>query len=268
MEVKNKMEELKLSGKIVIKGKIKLETGLAIGGSKTSLEIGGMDNPVIKDSKGVPYIPGSSIKGKIRSLLEQSMYPLRKDDKNDGKGYFSDSVHKFSDDKKIDEIFRIFGATDVTEPGRGIFRDSDFDIEHFKENSYVLFKNLELEYTEDKMENTLDRISAAANPRHLERVPKGAQFNFEMILDLYLQTDRDLLKVLFKGIKLLEDDYLGGSGSRGSGKVAFENMSVVFRSIDFYAGKETETVLVEGFDLKDIQSEDWYKNNVFSKINL
>lgn len=265
------MEELQLSGKIIIKGKISLETGLTIGGSKTSLEIGGMDNPVIKDAVGVPYIPGSSIKGKIRSLLEQSMYPLRTEEEarkmNDGLGYFTESIHRFTDEEKVDEIFRIFGAPDVNEPGRGIFRDSEFDLKHFKENSKILFKNLELDYTEDKIENTIDRISAMANPRHLERVPRGAQFNFEIIFDLYSNADKELLKVLFKGMKLLEDDYLGGSGTRGSGKVAFKNVSIIFRSIDFYVGEKKETILEEDFNLKDISNEEWY-NNVFGKMDL
>ena len=72
------MEELKLKGKIILRGKINIETGLAIGGNKNTFDVGGIDSPVIKDSKGLPYIPGSSLKGKLRSLLEQSMYPLRR----------------------------------------------------------------------------------------------------------------------------------------------------------------------------------------------
>lgn len=271
MEGENKMEEYQLKGKVILKGKIIIETGLAIGGSKTSLDIGGMDNPVIKDSKGFPYIPGSSIKGKLRSLLEQSLYPLRIDDKRDGKGYFEEKmvIHKFKDETKYkeDPIVKIFGVPDIKEPGRGIFRDSYFDEEHFKKNREQLFKNLELEFTEDKIENTIDRISATANPRHLERVPMGAQFDFEIILDIFSEDDKSLLMTLFQGLRLLEDDYLGGSGSRGSGKITFNNMSMVFRSIDYYSVEKDQKLLVDQFNLNDVKNKEWFVN-VFNKINI
>ncbi len=270
MEVEIKMD-YKLEGKIVISGKIEIETGLTIGGSKTSLDIGGMDNPVIKDSKGIPYIPGSTIKGKLRSLLEQCLYPLRYKDENDGGGYFDESmvIHKFKDPSSYSEdpVTKIFGNPDVNEPGRGIFRDSYLDEIHFNEHRNKLFKNLDLEFTEDKIENSIDRISASAVPRHLERVPNGAQFNFEIILDLFSSNDQDLLKELIKGLKLLEDDYLGGSGTRGSGKVAFKDIQMVYRSVEYYASEKDEISLIGQVDLIDIVDEKWYKD-VFDKINL
>ncbi|WP_297499767.1 type III-A CRISPR-associated RAMP protein Csm3, partial [Thermococcus sp.] len=58
-------------GKVVIRGRIKALTGLHIGSQRDVSEIGGIDNPVIKDPHtGLPYIPGSSLKGKLRSLFE------------------------------------------------------------------------------------------------------------------------------------------------------------------------------------------------------
>ncbi|MBA7521898.1 hypothetical protein ES705_14010 [subsurface metagenome] len=267
--MQNKMEKYHLKGKIIIKGKIVVKTGLAIGGSTTSLDIGGMDSPVIKDGKGVPYIPGSSIKGKLRSLLEQSYYPLRAKDQKDGKGYFhpSQSIHMF-DNNTVDSIMRIFGAPDTKEPVRCIFRDAYLDYDHFEKNREELFKSLELTFTEDKIENVIDRISARAMPRHLERVPMGAYFDFEIIFDLFSEEDKELLKTLFQGLRLLEDDYLGGSGSRGSGKVSFVGMSMLFRSIDYYKNEQKETSLVDKeFNLKDIESEDWFAN-VIGKINI
>ncbi|MFN4227892.1 MAG: type III-A CRISPR-associated RAMP protein Csm3, partial [Candidatus Ratteibacteria bacterium] len=60
-----------LKGKIIIKGFIEVKTGLRIGGTTTGLKIGGLDQPVIKDPLGRPYIPGSSLKGKLRSLIEK-----------------------------------------------------------------------------------------------------------------------------------------------------------------------------------------------------
>lgn len=262
------MEQYQLKGKVILTGKIKIITGLAIGGSKTSLDIGGVDNPVIKDSKGIPYIPGSTIKGKLRSLLEQSYYPLRTEDKNDGNGLFHPKliVHQF-EDGTIDDIIKIFGLPEVSEPGRGIFRDSCMDVEHFEVNKELIFKNLELDYTEDKIENTVDRISARANPRHLERVPTGTQFDIEIILDLFSENDKELIEVLFQGLKLLEDDYLGGSGSRGSGKIRFENMNVTLRDSSYYTHEKAEISLAEDFNFKDVENKEWF-TNVYSKINL
>jgi CRISPR-associated protein Csm3 len=269
MEEIKKMEELQLKGKVIISGVIKIETGIAIGGSTTSLDIGGMDNPVIKDAKGFPYIPGSSLKGKLRSLLEQTLYPLRYEDKGDDGGYFDKNmvIHKFKDPDKVDEIMKIFGSPDVDQPVRGIFRDAFLDISHFEENREILFKNLELEFTEDKIENSIDRISARANPRHLERVPPGSRFAFEIILDLFCEEDKELLKTLMQGLKLLEDDYLGGSGTRGSGKILLEKVSMIFRSIKYYTTEKAQAVLIENFTLKDIEQEDWFPN-VIGKINF
>ena len=263
--------EYKLEGKIILAGKIQIETGLAIGGNKTSLDIGGIDNPVIKDSKGIPYIPGSTIKGKLRSLLEQSLYPLRGEDAKDGAGYFHPTmvIHKFEDkaDYAKDPITKIFGNPDVNEPGRGIFRDSYLDLGHFRENREQLVRNLELEFTEDKIENSIDRISARANPRHLERVPYGSQFDFEIILDLFSSADKKLLMELIKGLKLLQDDYLGGSGTRGSGKVSFNSITMRYRSIEYYTSEKDEVILADNITLFDIQDDKWY-NDVYSKISL
>ena len=266
------MEEYKLKGKIILRGKIKIETGLAIGGNKNTMDVGGIDSPVIKDAKGLPYIPGSSLKGKLRSLLEQSMYPLRRkqeaQQKKDGKGYFDESltIHRFLDTSKVDEVIQIFGSPDVDNPVRGIFRDSRFDLDYFKANKLELFNNLELEFTEEKIENSIDRISARANPRHLERVPTGARFDFEIILDLYSDQDKQLLNMLLQGLKLLEDDYLGGSGTRGSGKIKFSVDAMEYRSVGYYKGEEKEIHLVDKKDLDEINNQEWLEN-AFSKIS-
>lgn len=266
------MEENKLKGKIILRGKIKIETGLAIGGNKNTMDVGGIDSPVIKDAKGLPYIPGSSLKGKLRSLLEQSMYPLRRkqeaQQRKDGKGYFDESltIHRFLDTSKVDEVIQIFGSPDVDNPVRGIFRDSRFDLDYFKANKIELFNNLELEFTEEKIENSIDRISARANPRHLERVPTGARFDFEIILDLYSEQDKHLLNALLQGLKLLEDDYLGGSGTRGSGKIKFSVDEMEYRSVGYYKGEEKEIHLVDKKDLDEINNQEWL-DNAFSKIS-
>ena len=72
MSAHTSQTELKLIGKLILEGEMTCETGLHVGAGKGSLEIGGSDNPVVKDAFGRPYVPGSSLRGKIRSLLEQT----------------------------------------------------------------------------------------------------------------------------------------------------------------------------------------------------
>src|SRR3989338_11494456 len=72
-----------------ITGIMQCVSGLRIGGSKDTIEIGGMDNPIIRNPLDkFPYIPGSSIKGKMRSLLEWEI---------DGKLGRDGNVHQFKD---------------------------------------------------------------------------------------------------------------------------------------------------------------------------
>ncbi|GAV22390.1 type III-A CRISPR-associated RAMP protein Csm3 [Carboxydothermus pertinax] len=242
------MEELKLLGKIIIKGKIKTLTGLHIGGSQGSIEIGGIDNSVIKDEKGRPYIPGSSLKGKLRSLLESF------------EDYLSPSklvYQKKTDDSEIkihicnDEncaVCTIFGRNagnykkvgdgeltydemkNVTTPTRLYIRDACLDEESIKD----IKPNLDLEWTEVKFENSIDRITSAANPRQTERVPRGAEFCFELVYNVLREKDKELFSKVLTAMKLLEDDYLGGSGSRGYGKIMFKDLAVYWKSREEY----------------------------------
>ncbi len=192
---------MKLVAKHILKGNIKLETGLHIGGAKSSLDIGGLDSPVIKTAKGVPYIPGSSLKGKIRSLLAL---------KEGAEDIESESQ----------ELKQLFGCPD--KKAMLIFRDAKLDTEAFKKLNF----NKDLlasEYTEEKFENVIERTTGkASNPRQIERVPAGAVFNFEIVLNQYDNDVKDLRTILKEGIALLNDDYLGGSGTRGYGQVKME----------------------------------------------
>lgn len=192
---------MKLVAKHILKGNIKLETGLHIGGAKSSLDIGGLDSPVIKTAKGVPYIPGSSLKGKIRSLLAL---------KEGAEDIESESQ----------ELKQLFGCLD--KKAMLIFRDAKLDTEAFKKLNF----NKDLlasEYTEEKFENVIERTTGkASNPRQIERVPAGAVFNFEIVLNQYDNDVKDLRTILKEGIALLNDDYLGGSGTRGYGQVKME----------------------------------------------
>lgn len=196
--------------KIKINTSITLITGLHIGGNSENVEIGGIDNPVIKlASKGdVPYIPGSSLKGKMRCLLEQAA-----------------GAPKVGLDAKVNNLFGITenkrNGIDDNKPSKLIVRDA-----MLTDESKVLLlacDNLDMPYTENKWENSIKRTEGKAeNPRQTERVPAGAVFNAEFIINVWDDDDELELMALFeKGIRLLENDYLGGSGSRGYGQIKF-----------------------------------------------
>lgn len=205
------MEENKMSRlikKIKIQYTIKVLTGLHIGGSSDNVEIGGIDNPVIKLGDGKPYIPGSSLKGKIRSLLEQS------------KG-----ATTVGDNSEINKLFGASGKDDAT-LSKVIFRDfylTDDSIEELDKSDY-----LPMPYTENKYENVIGRLTGKAQHlRQTERVPAGAKFEGEIILNIWDDNDdneQKFTKMLEEGISLLENDYLGGSGSRGYGQVKLEEI--------------------------------------------
>lgn len=218
---------MKLTGKFIINGEIKCETGLHIGGSKTALDIGGIDLNVIKTANGIPYIPGSSLKGKLRSMLareEGSENP--KNDSDTIKEIFGDSPSGKDDPGKITRL---------------IVRDCYLKNWEKMLNKEGDFKELELDYTESKWENTIDRKSGTAgNPRQIERVPAEAIFSFEIVYDIYDDKKNNKFKKeihleeIKKALRLLQDDYLGGSGSRGYGKIVFENLSAVEKTIKNY----------------------------------
>lgn len=190
--------------KIKVTTSLTLITGLHVGGSKENVEIGGIDNPVIRTAfkDNQPYIPGSSLKGKIRSLLEQ--------------------IAGSAEVGRNDEINDIFGFAKDNKPSKLIFRDA-----YLNKTSVKLLEeseNLDMPYTEGKWENSINRLSGVAtNPRQTERIPAGVSFDVEIIINVW-DNDEDgekSFELLEKGINALENDYLGGSGSRGYGQVKF-----------------------------------------------
>src|SRR5512142_1006928 len=232
MSAHTSQTELKLIGKLILEGEMACETGLHVGAGKGSLEIGGSDNPVVKDAFGRPYVPGSSLRGKIRALLEQSSglaVPSELVFLSRRKGQ---EVRIHQSDRPDDEICLLFGRNpgrmervagdplDSTQasPARLAVYDAPLVMESI---TAQMRENLDDELTEVKSENSIDRITSQANPRTLERVPSGARFHFRMVLDILCAEDRELLPRLFEGMRLLEDDTLGGGGSRGSGRVRF-----------------------------------------------
>lgn len=200
--------------KIEIKGKIILETGMHIGGSTQFAAIGAVDSPVIRDAfTDLPMIPGSSLKGKIRTLLAKKY--------NNGK---LDVPNK--DDIKVR---RLFGSSEGDiKSSRLIFSDSILS------NAEEL-KQIGVSSTEIKVENTINRITAIANPRQIERAVRGSEFDFSIIYNAEEESEiKEDLEILKEGLKFLEYDYLGGNGSRGYGRVKIDGlkMDVVVGEID------------------------------------
>jgi len=213
---------------IIIKGKIIAETGLMIGSSSSALEIGGTDKQIIRnpiDKK--PYIPGSSLKGKMRSLLEISRGTISNEGREPG-GPTQNPEHEAA--QLFGHIKQVKSGQDKQQPSRLVVRDGVLT----KESADKL-KDTELVYTEIKAENSINRITAEANPRFFERVPKSAEFELNMTLKIFNYSDQEkMLDLVFECMRLVEDDYLGGGGSRGNGQVKFHLESVSKRTPDFY----------------------------------
>jgi len=214
----------KLEKKYIITGIVRLETGLMIGASSSTLEIGGTDKQIVRHPiTKVPYIPGSSLKGKMRSLIELT------------RGEIGIERDNFGPTQNPDHLpAQLFGhirdrnlpkEKQKQRPSRFIVRDG-----MLTDASAKWLKGTELPYTEVKAENSIDRITAAANPRFFERVPKGAEFDLNMVLNVFdLDTDKNgekFLNLVFDALRLVQDDYLGGGGSRGNGQVTFRLSSI------------------------------------------
>lgn len=207
-----------------IKGTLHLLSGLHIGAGDAEMRIGGTDNPVIKHPHtNEPYIPGSSLKGKVRSLLELRSGLMGE---SRGKPLSASLARSVAPDKRpeAERIVKLFGsggadadAIAALGPTRVSFADCSLS-----EKCRSKAREQMLPLTEVKSENSIDRIKGVAeNPRQTERVPAGLEFDFAISLKVLAENEEDLLTTLLEGLKLLEWDALGGSGSRGYGRVRF-----------------------------------------------
>lgn len=232
-----------IRGKVLIEGVLVVKTGLHIGSQVAQMEIGSIDSPVIRDPlTHRPYIPGSSLKGKLRALVERSIQdPPIVFNRKGGPG-----VYRHECSNPLCPSCRLFGSTagsrdEQNQPGRLAVRDL-----FLTEDSAQELERLDtgLLYTEWKFENALDRLTAAANPRQIERVPAGSRFDFQLVytLDAAPEIAAEDLDRIFLGLRLLEDDALGGHGSRGYGRVAFTKIRVRRRDIAYYKGQKSDEV--------------------------
>jgi len=216
--------EHKLFKKILITGEITTLTGLHIGGTNNAMTIGGVDSGVIRNPlNDQPYIPGSSIKGKMRSLLEIAHGYIV--EVNMGRVKYGGS----SESSLITaQLFGTARGDDQQRPSRVIARDGALlNTKQFEESDFY--------YTETKTEVVIDRITSAAMPRKMERVPAGAKFSLGIVLNVFEGDDeKRLLDAIFKSLQLVQDDYLGGHGSRGSGQVDIVINQVLEKDRNYY----------------------------------
>ena len=188
-------------GKIEITGRVEVVTGMHIGGSNAFAAIGAVDSPVVKDARtNRPMLPGSSFKGKLRSLLAKA---------------FNDKVVKHEADHP--RIIRLFGSAQKEHVKCSRILVPDMFL---TESSVKELQDRDLGFTEVKFENTISRTTAVANPRQIERVVRGTSFELDLIYNAEVGEEvLEDMETLAQGLKLLQYDYLGGHGSRGYGKV-------------------------------------------------
>jgi len=230
---------IKLHGRVFIQAEVEAVTGLHIGGSSEGMEIGGVDNSVIRDTVTQrPYIPGSSLRGKMRSQLEKSLGLPQ------NKPIGGVVIHSCKFPKNYNHnvgcpvcyVFGVPGEVESSGPTLLVVRDCFLTAESVARLDKA---QTDAAYTEFKTEVAIDRVTSAATPRSLERVPAGAVFGpLEMVFSIYEKADIERLKYVLDGLQLLEDDYLGGSGSRGSGKVVFRKINVAARSSNNYSERK------------------------------
>lgn len=224
-------EQSSLQGKIKIMATLTLETGLHIGAASDFAPIGAVDSPFIRDPlTKLPIIPGSSLKGKLRTLLAKSY----------AEGYTLNAI-----ENDTEEIQRLFGLGASKNSKSRASRLQFFDLK-MTDDSFKKFSAMDLDtyIGEVKFENTIDRLTAVANPRQIERVPAGVQFDFQLVYNIEnFDEVKEDMKILADGLKLLQMDYLGGSGSRGYGRISFANFEFEPFSINEEKKSEIENTL-------------------------
>ncbi len=198
---------------VKLTGQIELLSGLHIGGGDDTMKIGGIDNGVIKDvNSDKPYIPGSSLKGKMRSLLEWHIGVV-----GVGDGSPHNSKVQLPQDDKLKQnaqtLLKLFGD-----------KEGAFGITRINVGDCTLNETTkDMILSEAKYENVINRQKGTAeHPRQTERVPAGVKFNYDIRVKILDEDDEnELIEMVKKGFELIESDYLGGSGSRGYGRVKF-----------------------------------------------
>lgn len=214
--------------KIRINGDVLVKTGMHIGGSSAFAAIGAVDSPIVRDVRSnLPLLPGSSLKGKMRSLLAKEFNEALQDPDNDH-----------------ERITRLFGSAKKGQVKRSRLLFSDMVLANETELRQAGLQSM----TEVKFENSISRLTAVANPRQIERTVRGSIFELGLIYEVEKEDEvLEDMETLAEGIRLLQYDYIGGSGSRGYGKIAFKNLNAetVIGSVDEQLMEECNKILID-----------------------
>jgi CRISPR-associated protein Csm3 len=236
---------VQLQSRLFLTFTICAETGLHIGGSPGILSIGNVDNPVIRDPiTRRPYIPGSSLRGKMRSQMEKQYGRPQNTRVGQVRIHTCKTAAEYHT-CHVCQTFGIPGEHEHSETSRLVVRDARLT----DDSADILDKaRTDLPFTEVKWESAIDRVTSAATPRQQERVPAGARFAGELVFSCYSRDDTErnmqeltLFQNVLEGLELVEEDYLGGQGARGSGKVAFTNLALTIKMNKQFGGQQ-ETV--------------------------
>ena len=214
--------------KIRINGDVLVKTGMHIGGSSAFAAIGAVDSPIVRDVRSnLPLLPGSSLKGKMRSLLAKEFNEALQDPDNDH-----------------ERITRLFGSAKKGQVKRSRLLFSDMVLANETELRQAGLQSM----TEVKFVNSISRLTAVANPRQIERTVRGSIFELGLIYEVEKEDEvLEDMETLAEGIRLLQYDYIGGSGSRGYGKIAFKNLNAetVIGSVDEQLMEECNKILID-----------------------
>ena len=214
--------------KIRINGDILVKTGMHIGGSSAFAAIGAVDSPIVRDVRSnLPLLPGSSLKGKMRSLLAKEFNEALQDPDNDH-----------------EKITRLFGSAKKGQVKRSRLLFSDMVLANETELRQAGLQSM----TEVKFENSISRLTAVANPRQIERTVRGSIFELGLIYEVEKEDEvLEDMETLAEGMRLLQYDYIGGNGSRGYGKIAFKNLNVetVIGSVDEQLMAKCNKILID-----------------------
>jgi CRISPR-associated protein Csm3 len=224
---------------IIISGELIVETGLHIGGEVESVQIGDAEKVIIRDpNSDLPYVPGSSLKGTMRSLLELFVLETRSNLMEGDVGQSCTCGEC--------PVCVVFGAP-FRDPHQGPTRLIVRDAHPTPDTVARWLASPEIiEGAEVKWENNIDRFSAKSTARMIERVPKGSKFAFEMIYGVYCVGDYLNFPRVLEGMKLLEDGYLGGHGTRGYGRIRFDRITLTKRTAAFYQGTAQSVPIATG----------------------
>jgi len=259
-----------LHGRIFLRAEIAMLTGLHIGGAAAGLEIGGVDKPVIRNARtNQPYIPGSSLKGKLRSLLEKAYgAPQTFSINRDVFVHLPESMEQYQQHQMIAGVFGTLPERRgfrISSPTRLTVRDVQLTQESVEDLKKM---RTDLPFTGVKWEAAIDRVTSAAAPRQIERVPAGAVFGpAELIFSVYAGQGESapdvaaLFDYVVEALSHLEDDYLGGMGSRGNGQVRLRNLTIYAKRVGQEGAYGTEIPFVADCaalaDLKRDELKPW-----------